>query len=213
MDKFQYLKNIFYFGVSVLVFFSGMVIYGIILNVGQTTLKKEMGKKGLTELKNVKLVISRSEYYLELFADSISVKKYKTVFGKKKSHEKTSRNDYVTPIGEYVICGIDTASQYHILLSLNYPNSKDASEALKKEIIANSEYHEINNSLKQNECPPSETKLGSNIGIHGIGDYDFIFKNLPFIFNWTNGSIAVNNRSIEEIFSVVKIGTQVTITN
>ncbi len=51
-----------------------------------------------------------------------------------------------------------------------------------------------------------ETELGNNIGIHGIGRLNFIFKNLPFIYNWTDGSIAVSNENIDEIYSVAKKG-------
>ncbi len=213
MNKFQYLKNILYFGGSVVIFFSGMVIYGIILNSGELTLQEEMRMKGLTELNDIKVVVNRTNYFLELLSDSVSVKRYKAVFGKNTSYTKTFRDDYVTPIGDYQICGIDTASQYHILLSLNYPNKRDAAEALKNNFISKSEYNNIINSLQSSGCPSKETELGSNIGIHGTGKYDFIFRNLPFIFNWTNGSIAVSNRNIEEIYSVVNVGTEVIITN
>ena len=36
-------------------------------------------------------------------------------------------------------------------------------------------------------------------------------KNLPFVYNWTNGSISVSNEAIDEIFSVVQKGTKVVI--
>ncbi|MGD8779434.1 MAG: L,D-transpeptidase [Ignavibacteria bacterium] len=213
MANFQYLKNIIYFGGSVVIFFAGMVIYGIILNSGELTLHEEMKNKGLKKLDNVKIIINRSNYFVEVFSDSVSVKKYKAVFGKNASQVKKFKDDYVTPIGRYKICSIDTSSQYHIFLSLNYPNKRDAAEALKNNFISKLEYDNIINSLQLEGCPSKDTKLGANIGIHGTGEYDLIFRNLPFIFNWTNGSIAVSNGNIEEILSVVGIGTEVIITN
>ena len=81
-----------------------------------------------------------------------------------------------------------------------------------KGYIFDDEFNAIILSAKKNECPPKETKLGSDIGIHGIGTYNIIFKNLPFAFNWTNGSIAVSNENADELYSVVKIGTPVKIT-
>jgi hypothetical protein len=53
--------------------------------------------------------------------------------------------------------------------------------------------------------------LGGNLGLHGIGKFNFIIKNLPFVFNWTNGSIALSDEDIDEIFSIVKVGTKVVI--
>ena len=69
----------------------------------------------------------------------------------------------------------------------------------------------IIDAVNKKECSPAETSLSANIGIHGMGKYNFIFKNLPFIFNWTNGSIAVSDESIDELYPLVKIGTKVTI--
>lgn len=53
--------------------------------------------------------------------------------------------------------------------------------------------------------------LGGNIGIHGIGRLNPIFKNLPFVYNWTDGSIAISNESLDELLSVINTGTQVVI--
>ena len=39
----------------------------------------------------------------------------------------------------------------------------------------------------------------------------YIFKNLPFVFNWTNGSIAMSDENIDEIHSVIREGTEVVI--
>ncbi len=55
------------------------------------------------------------------------------------------------------------------------------------------------------KCPYENTILGGEIGIQGIGEYNLIFKNLPFVFNWTNGSAAISNESIDELLSVVDI--------
>ena len=60
-------------------------------------------------------------------------------------------------------------------------------------------------------CPKLKTELGTDIGIHGLGRLDFLLKNLPFVYNWTDGSIAISNESIEEIYPLVKKGTKVAI--
>lgn len=193
-------------------FFAGVVLYGVILNLREVTLKEALLEKGLIKLNDIRLIVDRKNYRIELYSDKVLIKTYKAVFGKTTGIFKTSANDNVTPIGEYKICSVDTSSKYHKFLRLDFPNERDAAEALKQNYINSDEFNTIMLAAKKNECPPKETKLGSEIGIHGIGKYNLIFKNLPFSFNWTNGSIAVSNENIDELYSVVKMGTLVKIT-
>ena len=213
MKNFNLLKNVLYFSGSVFIFFAGMVVYGVVLNLRQVTLNEAMTEKNINELKKVHLIIDRSNFSLELYSDTLLVKKYKAVFGKNRNKVKTSLYDYVTPTGDYKICKIDTNTQYHKFLQINFPNLKDAGEALKNGYIKKTEYQLILSNIDENDCPPPNTKLGANIGIQGTGKYNFIFKNLPFVFNWTNGSIAISNENIDELYKVVKIGTPVKIKN
>jgi murein L,D-transpeptidase YafK len=206
------LKNVLYISGSVIIFFAGLILYGVILNLREDTLKEAMAEKGLTQLNDVRLIIDRRKYNIELYSDKLLIKTYKAAFGKNSSTIKISGTDNVTPIGEYKICSTDTLTKYHRILHLNYPNDLDAGEALKRGYINKDEFASITLAVSKNECPPKETRLGDEIGIHGIGTYNIIFKNLPFIFNWTDGSIAVSNENIDELYSVVKIGTPVKIT-
>lgn len=196
---------------SIVLFFFGMIVYGVILNSAEITLAEAMRSKGFETLENVNIIIERSKYSLNLYSDTTLVKSYKVVFGKNEKLKKSRANDHATPVGEYRICEIDTANIYYKFLKLNYPNEKDASEALQNGIIDRSEFIAITQAQKKGDCSPSDTNLGANIGIQGIGKYNAIFKNLPFIFNWTNGSIALSNENIDELYSVVELGTKVVI--
>lgn len=195
-----------------ILFFAGVILYGVILNLREITLKEALLEKGLIKLNEVSLIVDRKNYRIELYSDKILVKTYKAAFGKNSGTLKTSASDNVTPIGDYKICAIDTISKYHKSLHLNYPNEQDAAEALKQNYINTDEFSAIILAVKKNECPPKETKLGAEVAIHGIGTYNIIFKNLPFSFNWTNGSIAVSNENIDELYSFVKLGMPVKIT-
>jgi murein L,D-transpeptidase YafK len=206
------LKNILYISASIVIFFVGLVLYGLILNSGELTLEEALKEKNLPGIENLRIIVDRSSYRLQIYSGSIFVKSYKSVFGKNSSNIKTSANDLVTPLGDYKICAIETNHKYHKFLQISYPNEKDAAEALKRGYINQDEFEAIHIAFKKNECPPIETKLGSYIGIHGIGEYDLIFRNLPFTFNWTNGSIAISNKNIDELTTIVKIGTPVKIT-
>ena len=53
--------------------------------------------------------------------------------------------------------------------------------------------------------------MGGNVGIHGLGRLNLFFENLPFVYNWTDGSIAISNENLDEILTVVRKGTKVVI--
>ncbi len=205
------LKNIIYITSSIIFFFAGIIVYGIILNLREIKLSEAMKQKDLAQITNPSIIIHRKNYTLDLYSDSIKVKQYKVVFGRNNGFEKKSKDDFITPIGNYKICDIDTNFIYYKRLKLNYPNIQDAERNLREKRISKVEYITIVNSLKENNCSYDYTKLGGNISIHGIGKYNLIFKNLPFVFNWTNGSIALSNEDIDELCSVVHIGTKVKI--
>lgn len=188
-----------------------MVIYGVILNLREIPLSEALKTKNIREIHNPSIVIDRNKYTLDLFIDTVKVKSYHVVFGRRNSTVKLSKNDFVTPIGEYRICRIDTNNLYYKKMMLNYPNLNDAAEALRLKLISQKEYSLVKNSLNNSGCSFENTILGNDIGIQGTGEYNLIFKNLPFVFNWTNGSIALSNENIDELLNIVKVGTKVTI--
>jgi len=205
------VKNVFYLMGAILLFVFGSLIYGIILNLKQDTLQEAMLKKGFTELKNPNIIIDRSNFTLNLYEDTVLVKSYRASFGRNVHKVKSRAGDEATPVGEYEICDIDTSHQYYKFFRLNYPNLNDATEALRKGRITQKEFNEIKFQFYYEGCTKPSRVLGGNIGIHGIGKFNFIFKNLPFVYNWTNGSIALSDEDIDELYSVVKIGTKVVI--
>ncbi len=207
------LKNILYISGSIIVFFIGLIIYGIILNIREVPLKEAMTEKGISQINNARIVVDVKNYRLELLSGNTLIKSYKAVFGKSSSVENQSMNENFTPLGNYEICEKDSVHKYHKFLRINYPNEKDAADALRKGIITGEQFEIIMKTIRNHNCSPSKELFGKELGIHGIGKYNFIFRNLPFSFNWTNGSIAVSNRSIDELYSVVKIGTPVKIIN
>ena len=207
------VRNVIYIATSVLLFFSGVILYGVILNIREVTLDEALKENKLQAINNPSIIIDRKNYSLNLFSDSLKIKSYKVVFGSNSGAEKLSKNDFITPNGKYKICSIDTDLKYYKKLKLNYPNTQDAVRGLRNNIISKIEYTTILNSLEHNKCSYSYTKLGANISVHGIGKYNFIFKNLPFVFNWTNGSIAMSNENIDELINILPIGTTIVIKN
>jgi murein L,D-transpeptidase YafK len=205
------IRNIVLFSGGIILFIGGVIVYGILLNIKEPKLRDAMLSKGYEEITKPNILIDRSKFHLHLYQDTVLIKTYRASFGRNTSIPKKSATDNATPVGEYKICRIDTTHRYYKFFRLNYPNTNDAMEALRKGIISQSEFDRLRFELLYEECPELATTLGGNIGIHGIGEYNSFFKNLPFVFNWTDGSIALSNEDIDELYSIVTKGTNVVI--
>ena len=205
------LRNVIFTIGAMALFISGVIVYGVILNLRQVPLSEAMAQKGFRNLSDVNLVVDRKTYTLNVYEDTVFIKAYRVSLGRNLSDKKKLSEDGATPIGTYKICSINSHETYYKFLKLNYPNLEDASEALRKSLITQKQFNQIKFEYYYEECVSSNTVLGGDIGIHGIGRLNPIFKNLPFVYNWTDGSIALSNESLDEILSVIKIGTQVVI--
>jgi len=204
------VKNVLLFTGGLILFLTGCISYGILLNLRENSLQQEMTLKGITKIENPRIVINRNTFELSLYSDTILVKKYRAVFGR-NSQQKSSAGDNATPMGTYKICEILPSHKYWKFLKLTYPNLEDVEAGLANGSINQNEYEKLRFDNNYGDCVNATTKLGGNVGIHGIGALNFIFKNLPFVFNWTDGSIAVSNENIDELYNVVTKGTEVVI--
>ena len=205
------VRNVIYMTLAIVLFLSGVIVYGIILNLREIPLSEALNQKGFSELKNPNIVIDRVSFTLDLYEDSVLVKTYRASFGRTLHKPKSRAGDGATPVGNYQVCSIDTSYKYYKFFRLNYPSIDDATDALKKGLISQKEFNNIKFEYYYEGCTGYNLVLGGNIGIHGIGRFNFILKNMPFVFNWTDGSIALSDEDIEEIYSVIKIGTKVII--
>jgi murein L,D-transpeptidase YafK len=205
------LRNVIFTIGAMALFISGVIVYGVILNLREISLSEAMTQKGFRTLNDVNLIVDRKTYTLSLYEDSVFIKAYRVSLGRNLSDKKKLNDDGATPIGTYKICNISNNETYYKFLKLNYPNLEDASDALRKSLITQKQYNQLKFEFYYEECVSSQTVLGGDIGIHGIGRLNPIFKNLPFVYNWTDGSIAMSNESLDEILSVISTGTQVVI--
>ena len=205
------LRNILLTIGTMALFIFGVIVYGVILNLREIPLSEAMAQKGFRNLSDVNIVVDRKTYTLNIYEDTVFIKSYRVSLGRNLSDKKRLSNDGATPIGTYKICSISDDPTYYKFLKLNYPNLDDASEALRKSLITQKQFNQIKFEYYYEDCVSSETILGGDIGIHGIGRLNPIFKNLPFVYNWTNGSIALSNESLDEILKVINKGTKVVI--
>ena len=205
------VRNVIYISLTIILFMAGVIVYGVILNIREVPLSEAMLEKGFTQLIDPNILINRDTYTLNLYEDTVFVKSYRVSFGRNVHKLKNKAGDESTPVGEYKICSIDTLHQYNIYFRLNYPNLNDASEALRKGWITQRDFNQIKFEFYYESCTKYNDALGGDIGIHGIGRLNYIFKNLPFVFNWTNGSIAMSDENMNELYSIVRVGTEVVI--
>ena len=129
------------------------------------------------------IVVNKSERKMFLFHKNTVLKEYDFDLGFAPIGDKFYEGDGRTPEGNYFIDRRNPNSKFHLSIGISYPNAKDRSEAA---------------ALGK---PP-----GGDIFIHGESDRRKLGRN-----NWTWGCIAVPNREIEEIYSMVQNGTPIKI--
>lgn len=210
-ENFNLLKNFLLTIVTITLFLCGVVLYGMILNIRDIPLNESIIKLGKENVDNINIVIDRKLFSLYLYSDTTLIKKYRVSFGKNLSDKKKLSNDGATPVGVYYICEIIDNHKYHRFFRLNYPNETDVVDALRNGLITQKEFDNIMYDLELGNCPTNKSYLGGFIGIHGIGRFNFFLSNLPFVFNWTDGSIALSDKHIDELYSIIKKGTKVVI--
>ncbi len=205
------VKNILFISAAMILFMIGVILYGVILNIREVPLSEAMIEKGFPKLINPNILVDKRNYILILYEDTVLVKSYRVSLGRNILRAEKTAGDKATPVGEYKICSIDTSHHYNKFFQLNYPNLSNATEALRKGWITQKVFDQIKFEYYYEGCTKFNKVLGGNIGIQGLGRLNYIFKNLPFVYNWTNGSIAMSNENIDELYSVIKIGTKVVI--
>ena len=129
------------------------------------------------------VVIWKKKRVLALYNRNTLLKAYRIRLGFNPQGQKQKEGDGRTPEGKYFVTHKNPYSKFFLSLGLNYPNQSDKTRAEKK-----------------GDNP------GSDIFIHGLGKKNIF---LHYLFDWTNGCIAVTNKEIEEIYKKVEPGTVV----
>jgi murein L,D-transpeptidase YafK len=143
-------------------------------------------------LKNKKvdaIVMKKKNRKMELYTkEGILIKMYSISLGFNPLGHKEKEGDGKTPEGKYDIQGKNPHSRFHRSLRISYPNKVDLKNAKKKGVSA-----------------------GGDIMIHGLGKEFAYLGTLHTLHNWTLGCVAVINSEIDEIYTLVDVGTKVTI--
>ncbi len=135
--------------------------------------------------RTLAIIVSKLERKLTVYQRGIPFRSYDIGLGFNGLSTKMRSGDNATPEGRYKIIRKNARSRFHRALLLDYPNEED------KRRFANAQ---------RDGTIPETAGIGGNIEIHGGG------KN-----SLTEGCISMDNVHMEELFSLVSVGTPVTI--
>ncbi len=133
------------------------------------------------------VTLDKSERRLVLWRAGRVLKRYRVALGFAPEGHKSEEGDGKTPEGRYVLDWKNSASKFHLSIHVSYPNDNDTAQARARHVSP-----------------------GGDIFIHGQPGGTGWLLSLPH--DWTLGCIAVSNVAIEEIWSLVPVGTPIEIT-
>ena len=136
-----------------------------------------------------KIIVKKSERKMSLLDSSSKVvREYSIALGDSPKGHKTQEGDEKTPEGIFKIDYRNPKSSYYLSLHITYPSKADKLQAKKRGVSP-----------------------GGDIFIHGSPNGFSLFDAAYSNFDWTDGCIAVSNKEIEEIWMLVKNGTEIEI--
>lgn len=134
------------------------------------------------------IVVEKKARKLTLYADGKPMRTYLVALGAKPVGDKVKAGDNKTPEGLFYIDARQPNSKYHLALHISYP---DAPRRARAEAMG--------------------VDPGGDIMIHGLPNGLGAAGAAHRRNDWTNGCVALTDEEIEQIWSVVPIGTPVEI--
>ena len=155
-------------------------------------LKDQQPPPDLSETPVTSVLVRKDLRRLYLLNHQTILKSYSVALGVSPRGHKREQGDFKTPEGVYYISLKNPHSKYHLSLKISYPNAEDLLSARKRGVHP-----------------------GGDIFIHGLpntpGTKRDLLDGIHPVVDWTLGCIAVTDEEVEEIYSVVHIGTPIEI--
>jgi len=153
------------------------------------------------EVRRPRVVIVKASRRLHLFDGDRLVRSYPMDLGSQPIGAKRSSANGRTPEGHFRICVKRADSPNYRFLGIDYPDEVTVAAGLASGLVTAGEAAVIRQALRSGGCPDWGTALGGGIGIHGRARGE----------DWTAGCIAVSDASVEELFSLLRVGDPVEI--
>jgi lipoprotein-anchoring transpeptidase ErfK/SrfK len=140
--------------------------------------------------------VEKRERRLIVYDDTEPIRSYPIVLGPEPEGAKLHEGDLRTPEGEYAIAAKYPHPRWSRFLLIDYPTP------------FNQRMHEWTREAgllptRRGSVPG----VGGQVGIHGTSDEGRNRRGE----NWTQGCISLFNRDVEELYSMVDVGTRVVI--
>lgn len=135
-----------------------------------------------------KVVVVKALRELRLLADGQVFRTYQVSLGREPQGDKLWEGDGRTPEGRYLLDFKNENSAFYRSIRVSYPNAEDWREARALGVHP-----------------------GSDIMIHGLKPEFADVGKGHLREDWTEGCIAVTNREMDEIWSLVPVGTPIEI--
>jgi len=153
----------------------------------------------LTDIVNPEIYVYKEKRRLYVIQANVMVRDYPIGLGFNPVGDKESEGDGRTPEGDFLICRKDPVGRFNKALVLNYPDRKHAERALFAGILSPLEFKEILTAVERKAMPPWSGKLGGLLCMHAGEPYK----------DRTQGSIALYNSDMDELFNIASTGTPV----
>jgi murein L,D-transpeptidase YafK len=149
----------------------------------------------------VKIEVHKAKRQLLLVSGERTVRQYRIALGLNPTGAKERVGDRRTPEGSYYVCNKNPHSQFYKSLQVSYPGEGDAERGFLLGLITQDQRTRIVAALSRRGIPPSNTRLGGDIFIHGRGSSP----------DWTWGCVALDDPQMLELYNAVPVGTPVLI--
>ena len=140
------------------------------------------------------IIVDKSDYELRVYDDNGWYASYPVVLGSKSLDDKMVQGDRKTPEGVYKIASKRPHEKWDRMMLIDYPTKADYAKL---------------NERKAKGLTPKNARIGDGIGIHGTWQHDDMA--VDYFQQWTNGCVSLKNDEIEELYSIIPVGTPVTI--
>ncbi|WP_019954278.1 L,D-transpeptidase family protein [Yoonia vestfoldensis] len=127
-----------------------------------------------------RIQVFKEQRTMQLLHNNSLLRQYRIDLGFDPKDHKQQEGDGRTPEGAYLIDRQNPNSRFHLSIGISYPNADDVARARAMGV-----------------------KPGGDIFIHGTPTQ---WVGVP---DWTWGCIAVTNTEMEEVYSMVRVGTKI----
>ena len=144
--------------------------------------------------KNLKILIDKSAYTLQVYHKDSLLITYPCVFGFDPVSDKMQEGDGATPEGKFGIRSMYPHKSWSYFIWIDYPNEESWNRFRKRKADGTIE--------------PSAT-IGGEVGIHGVpGNADDLIANKT---NWTLGCISLTSSHITDLYKSISSSTKIEI--